>query len=114
MSIKIAGAISLGLVCCVFIIMIILNKLYIQKISTLELRMREFMEDKNSDIAEKIKKEAVGNNEISWLYRQFAELILELERHVNNLLSARRELKDTKLLAHEMNELAKKRRAYRR
>ncbi len=59
-------------------------------------------------MAEANKKEAKGRNEIASLYRQFADLILEIDEHMKNLLSTKKELNDTKHLASEMNELAKK------
>ena len=108
LSIKIAGTIFLGLTVCIAIILVLLNKLYIKKVSLLESHMREFRKEKDASIAGKIQREANGNNEITWLYRQFAELILELDQHIKNLLSTRKELKDTKQFAQEMNELAKK------
>lgn len=108
LSIKIAGAISLGLLFCITIILAIVNELYLKKIILLESRMREFTEEKDPEIANKIKKEAKGRSEISSLFIQFASLILELDRYMRNLLSTRKELNNTKQLAEEMNELAKK------
>lgn len=107
-SIKIACFISLVLATCIIFIMLIINNRYIKKITLLELRMREFASEKDPSIANKIREEAHGYNEIALLSRQFANLILELSEHVRNLLSARKELSDTKQLANEMNELAKK------
>ena len=108
LSIKIAGAISLCLVFFIVIIMLLMNKLFIKKVLVLESQMREYKEQKDPAIADKIRAQAKGNNEIASLSRQFADLILELEQHMNNLLSTKKELKDTKQLAQEMNELAKK------
>ncbi len=63
---------------------------------------------KNPAIAKRIQLEVKGRNEIAFLSRQFADLILEMDEYINNLLSARKELKDTKRIADEMNALAKK------
>ena len=107
-SIKISVCISLGLILCIALLMTIISKNYIKKITVLESRMREFTIEKNVAIAKRIKEEARGKNEIASLSRQFADLILELDEHVRNLLSAKKELKDTRHLADEMNALAKK------
>lgn len=107
-SIKISVSISLGLILCIVILMTIIGRNYIKKITTLESRMREFAIEKNVNIATRIKEEARGRNEISSLSLQFAELILELDEHIRNLVSTKKELKDTRHLADEMNALARK------
>lgn len=107
-SLKISGAIALGLILCIVIMMFIVNKLYIQKIVILESQMREYMDQKDSAIALKIKETVKGRNEITSLSIQFADLILELKNYMNNLLSTKKELKNTKLLADAMNALANK------
>lgn len=108
MSLKIAGFISLGLVVCIALMMLFINNRYIKKIALLESQMREFAKEKNPAIAKRIQLEVKGRNEIAFLSRQFADLILEMDEYINNLLSARKELKDTKRIADEMNALAKK------
>ncbi len=107
-SIKISVCISLGLIACVILLLFFINTKYIKKIVVLESRMREFANEKNPSIAKRIQDEARGQNEISSLSRQFASLILELEEYMKNLLSTKKELNDTKILADEMNALAKK------
>ena len=107
-SLKISGGIALALIICSIFMMLYLNKRYLQKIAKLESRMFEFSREKNVEIAKTIKAEARGRDEISNLSRRFADLILEIADYVNMLLTAKKELKDTKQLADEMNELAKK------
>ena len=108
MSLKIAGGISLGLVICIIIAMVFINYHYLKRIVHLEAQMREFGKEKNPAIANRIKEEVKGKNEITSLCDEFANLILELEKSLENLFSARKELIDTKILADEMNALAKK------
>lgn len=107
-SIKISAFIALGLIICAAFMLAFISTRYIKRIVVLESRMREFAIGKNPAMAEAIKKEAKGRNEIASLYRQFADLILEIDGHMKNLLSTKKELNDTKHLASEMNELAKK------
>ena len=107
-SLKISGGIALALIVCIIIMMVFINTNYLKRIALLESRMFEFAREKDPAIAKKIQDEAKGRNEIASLSRQFASLILEIEKYVNQLLSAKKELKDTKQLADEMNALAKK------
>ncbi|MBR5096824.1 MAG: diguanylate cyclase [Treponema sp.] len=107
-SLKISGGIALALIACMIVMMLYINSRYLKKIANLESRMFEFAREKDPAIAKKIQAEAKGRNEISNLSLQFADLILEIEKYVNQLLSAKKELNDTKHLADEMNELAKK------
>ncbi len=107
-SVKIAAGISLGLIVCIVIVMILLNHNFIKGIIKLEAQMREFANEKDPTIAERIKEGTKGKNEIALLSRQFADLILELQNYMRKLLSTKNELKDTQILADQLNALANK------
>ena len=107
-SLKIAAGISLGLIVCIIVVMILLNHNFIKGIIRLETQMREFTENKDPTIAERIKAGTRGKNEISMLSMRFADLILELQNYMQNLLSTKNELKDTQLLASQLSVLANK------
>lgn len=107
-SMKISVCIALGLIVCAVLMMVFISRRYINKIENLESRMWEFAREKDPTIAKRILSEVNGNNEISSLSRQFADLILELDQYMRRLISAKKELDDTRQLADEMNALAKK------
>ena len=107
-SMKISVCIALGLIVCAVLMMVFISRRYINKIENLESRMWEFAREKDPTIAKRILSEVNGNNEIASLSRQFADLILELDQYMRRLISAKKELDDTRQLADEMNALAKK------
>ena len=88
--------------------MIFINSHYIKRIVLLESLMREYAKDKNPTIVNRISSSVTGKNELDFLSLQFADMIMDIEVHVATLLSTRNELKNTKLLADEMNALANK------
>ena len=107
-SLKIAMYISLALVACFLAFMFFISNLYIKKLVLLESQIREFSEQKDPAIVGPILRSVKGNNEISSLSRQFAAMISEIENYMLSLLSTKKELKNTKLLAEAMNTLANK------
>ena len=107
-SLKIAGGIAGGLVACIIIVLLVLNSVYIKKVVVLESQMREFALNKDPSIVQTIESGIKGKNEIASLSRQFADLILELQNYMSKLLSTSNELKDTRLLADQLNTLANK------
>ncbi len=101
-----AGLIIILLILFIIFIMLFINDSFVKKIISLESEMREFSLTKNPHIAERIKSEIHGKNEITALSYQFADLILELEKYMKNLFETSKELDETKHQANLMNELA--------
>ena len=102
------GFMALGLFIFLTILMIFINHRYIHRVMFLEAEIREFSADKNPQIVEKIRANTRGKNELTLLAYQFADMILELERYMDNLLATNMELQVTKHHANVMNELANK------
>ncbi len=79
---------------------------YIQKLILLQSSVRKYTNEKNPDIAQEIEASRKGNDEIALLTSQIAHMIRELENYIKSLFETNRELKNTKALAKEMNDLA--------
>ena len=107
-SFSLSTSISFMLAPCLILLLLHINRHYIKKIRKLSADMWEFSTDKNFDIALRISSGVKGRNEISLLSYRFADLILELNQYMNNLLATSKELMDTKQRADEMNALANK------
>ena len=107
-ALNISAAIALAFIICMIIVLFFINSRYINRIVCLESQMREFAREKNPEMIRVIRKTVKGRDEIDFLSIEFADMIMELEVYMNNLLSTRKELKDTKMLADEMNALANK------
>ena len=103
-----AIGIILVLIICLALMFYLINVFYIKKIINLESDVREYTSEKNPEIVKKIEENSKGRDEISSLSRQFASMIIELEKYMQNLRKTSEELVDTKKLADEMNALANK------
>lgn len=93
---------------CVSVMLWSIHKRYISKLSHLQANVREYADNKDSRIADVIKQDAMGKDEISALSMQIAVMIHELEEYMRSLVETTKELGDTKKKAAAMNELAHK------
>lgn len=100
--------ITLILVVSVIVLLYIINKAYISKLSTLRRNVGDYSAFKDAQIAEVIEANAGGRDEISALSMQIAAMIIELDDHMKNLVKTTNELADTRQKAAAMNELALK------
>ncbi len=105
-SLKEMAGIGLILGFCVFMLLWVINKKYISKLSQLQMNVRTYAEEKDAAIAEEIGKYATDGDEISTLSRQISMMILELEKHMKKLVAANRELGEAREHADAMDELA--------
>ena len=94
------------LVVSVVLLAILINVLYVSKLVKLNNHVGKYARDKNPDIVAKIEKLSSGNNEISVLSSQIAEMITEIEKHIENITSISSELSTTKEAAQKLSELA--------
>ena len=95
-------------VLCTAILLWIIYYICIFKLRVLEVNVREYTLNKDSNIAGRIEKRVSGRDEISTLGMQIAEMILEIENYMKKLIAISQELSSTRRLAEEMNELAYK------
>ena len=102
------GAMAVGLFLFLLVLMLFVNYRYVQRVITLEAQMREYSIEKDPEIVSRIKENIRGHNEISLLCARFADMVLEIEDYIVNLLATRKELQITKHHANLMNELANK------
>lgn len=105
---RISGEISVIMIICIILLLLFVNDRYVEQIRSLEADIREYEEHKKGDIVNHILSNVKGKNEISSLAYQFANLILEMEEHMNSLTVTTKELQDTRQRADEMNLLANK------
>lgn len=98
--------VGLMLIICILVLLIFINNCYIKKIVHLESELREYSNDKNPDIAKRIEAKIRGNDEISSLYHQSAQLILKIEDYIRSLFATSQKLKDTQERAEKMDALA--------
>lgn len=103
-----AAAIGSILIICVIIMLIIIYKKYISKLEHLKNNIGDYTVKKDVSITSEIERNATGNDEISILAKQFSSMVLEIENYMKTLLATTKELKDTKLHATVMSELATK------
>ena len=103
-----AVGIIIVLIICLAFMFYLINILYIKKIINLEADIREYTAEKNPEIVKRIEENSKGRDEISSLSRQFASMIVELEKYMQNLRKTSAELVDTRKLADKMNTLANK------
>ena len=85
----------------IVLVLLIISKKYIAKITELENDIRLYAMNKDVEIAKKIEDKTHGKNEIASLALTFSELIRELENYMN-------ELSASKQHAAELHELSNK------
>ena len=107
-TLKLTGFMAAALVFLFALLMAFINQRYIQKVVRLETLMRKFARNKDPKIVSEIREGITGNNEITLVCHQFADMILELEKYMNNLVETNKELQVTRHHADLMNELANK------
>ena len=73
------------LIISVLLMLVFINRAYIKRIGYLESGVREYANNKDPDVAEKIAANAVGKHEIASLSRQTAEMVRELDQHINDI-----------------------------
>ena len=91
---------------CLPVMLRFINKRYIAKISRLQSNVRQYASRKDPYVADAIRREAKGNDEIAALSRQIASMIWDLEEHMRNLRDAAQELYVTKKRVDDMDKLA--------
>ena len=94
------------LIICLGIMLRYINKTYIVKIARLQHNVREYSARKDPYVADAIRRDAKGNDEIATLSKQIASMIWDLEEHMHNLRDAAQELYVTKKRVDDMDKLA--------
>ncbi|WP_407428737.1 GGDEF domain-containing protein [Treponema sp.] len=100
--------IAIGLVIIGFMLLLLLliRSRYIRKLIKIQNVVDEYSQTKDSELAEKLLEEVTNNDEISGIMAKLADLFYELELYMYNLNKTKRDLKDTRQQAIELNELA--------
>ncbi len=79
------GGIAVILIALIIIVLFAINRLYISKIEDLEKNVNDYAAEKNVRIAEKIRENIKGKNEIALLSEKTADMIAELDTYMNNI-----------------------------
>lgn len=107
-TLKEAAGIAAVLIASVIVMLLLINKHYIRKISNIQEGVQEFARSKDSGIAGQVEKNAVGNDEIAALATQTASMILEIDNYIKSLSDKQFELDATRVQALKANEMANK------
>ncbi len=99
---------AIVLILCVIVLLIYINRRHIRKLENLVQNVKQYTIEKNPDIARAIAADAVGRDEISDLARRTADMILELDKYMKNLLNTTKELTETRQQAKDLQALANK------
>jgi diguanylate cyclase (GGDEF)-like protein len=93
---------AIFLVLCVVILLWYVDKNYISKIKHLVSSVRLYTEKKDVGIAQIIKEDATTGDEISLLAHQTADMILNLDSYIKNLVKTKEELTEIRIHANEL------------
>ena len=89
-----------------FLLLTVIHKRYIRKLSQLQANVRAYATVKDPSIAGTIEQNAIGHDEIAALSMQVAAMILELESYMTSLLNTAKELGAVREHADAMHLLA--------
>ena len=85
-----------------------INRRYVRQIVKLENSVKEYTETKDVAVAEEIKKNIRGDDEIASLGNGIESMILELQDYMQNLAQTSQKLDQATLTAAQMTDLANK------
>lgn len=100
--------IGLILTAGILILVMLINRRYIWKIADLEKNVRIFTRTKDAVVAEEIRREIRGHDEIASLSEGVAHMIEEIRDYIENLVQVHKELDRANTNAARMSELALK------
>ena len=98
----IAVIMTVGVIAAVLII----NRRYVRKIVLLESNVKDYALTKDAAVADEIRRNIKGNDEISSLAQGVAALILEIQSYIQSLTQTHQELDEANINAERMKALA--------
>lgn len=107
-TLKQLGLIAVVLLVCVTLMIAIINRKYILKISHLAQYVNDYKISKDPETARLISAEIAGNDELAVLSRETSAMIFSIEDYIKNLDLTKQELATTKDHVSVMKELANK------
>ncbi len=90
------------------ILSVLIGKRYVQRLIKLRADVGEFSKNKDVALARKIKNEINGNDEITDLANEIADMIVELSTYMKSILDKNKELTQAQEKIKAANELANK------
>ena len=100
--------IGLVLLIGILILMWLINRRYINRIIALESNVRAYSDAKDSSLAEKMRKDIRGNDELGFLSECIAQMIEETDKYITRLMTVHRKLDTANTNVSKMSELALK------
>ena len=88
------------------VLLTIVNKKYIKKLTFLQDTVREYTKEKDVNVAEELESNVEGRDEIAVLSLQVSSMIKELQNHIESIVSISGELDSAKEYANELSEAA--------
>lgn len=100
----IAIIMTIGVLALIFLI----NRVYINKIVRLEANVKDYTLTRDAAVAEEIRRNIRGKDEISSLSKGVVSLILDIQDYIRSLTQTHRELDEANDTAAKMQDLANK------
>ncbi|MBQ1389932.1 MAG: GGDEF domain-containing protein [Clostridia bacterium] len=100
--------IGLIFVCGLLIMMVIFNRLIIKKITRLEANVDDYSKTKDVYVAQEIRKNIRGRDEVSSLSEGIAKMMEDIKEYVDSLSAVNQELDVAQANAAKLSELAMK------
>lgn len=96
------------IVCGMAVLLLYINRRYVRRISRLEANVKDYTLTKDVGVADEIRKNNKGEDEISSLSNGIVSMITEIQLHIENLTRTHRELDAANDNAAKMLDLANK------
>ena len=107
-TIRQLGVMTVVLLMGICLLLIFINSKYIDKLARLELYVTRYTSDKDPRVAEDIRANIKGRDEVTSLANEVVSMIKEIENHIKFLLITNQELAETKGDVAKMTDLAQK------
>lgn len=107
-TIRQVGSMAAILIIAVVILLVYINSRYIREIKNLSGHVKSYAKSKDVSLSVEIQKGIIGNDELTELSDQTANMILELDEHMKNIIATTKELNETKEQAQALDALAKR------
>ena len=93
------AATAITLIICMILMLYVIHRRYISRVTALEKKVQEYAKEKDAGLSDKIETYIIGNDEISLLSAQIANMIRDLDSHIKHtqLMTAEQERIGTEL-----------------
>ena len=107
-SVRHASILGLLIILSFMIMLLYVERRYLKRLSLLTEGVKEYSNNKDVSVAEKIKKLAIDHTEVGELAAETSDMIIELDNHMKSLTDTNRELDESKKREADAKNLAMK------